>query len=152
MKKGLLIFILSSMMISLQLSAEKKTLTVDEIIRRLDQTDPEIAASRFRVIAARKTAEKSNSAYYPKIELQGLVPVPGGLPGSYGEIGVRGVMISPFHTGNSIGFLGTYTLFDFGRTKNAVKAAEQDELTKKEEARIARINTIQNTLHIYYDC
>lgn len=152
MKKGLFIFIVSNIMIFSQLSAEKKIITVDEIIKRLDQTDPEIAASRFRVIAARKTAEKANSAYYPKIELQGLVPVPGGMPGSYGEIGVRGVMISPFHTGNSIGFLGTYTLFDFGRTKNAVKAAEQDELTKKEEARIARIHTIQNTLHIYYDC
>ncbi len=135
-----------------KLWSEKKEITVEELIERLEQVDPDIAASRFKAIAAKKVTEKSNSAYYPKIELQSLIPVPGGMPGSYGEIGVRGVMISPFHTGNSIGFLGTYTLFDFGRTKNTVKAAEQDEITKKEEAKITRINSIQSAMHIYYDC
>lgn len=132
--------------------SEKKMITVQEVIDRIEQVDPEIAASKFKIIAAKRATEKNNSAYYPKIELQSLVPVPGGLPGSYGEIGVRGVMISPFHTGNSIGFLGTYTLFDFGRTKNTIKASEQDEITRKEESRITRIESIQSALHIYYDC
>ncbi|MCP5513424.1 MAG: TolC family protein [Leptospiraceae bacterium] len=150
--KTLYRLLISLIVLTTSLGAETKVLSVDDVIQRIEEVDPAIAASRFKTLAAKASTEKSKSAYYPKVDLQSLIPVPGGMPGSYGEIGVRGVMVSPFHTGNSIGLLASYTLFDFGRTKNAVKSAEQDEISKKEEAKITRINTVQNTLHVYYDC
>ena len=75
-----------------------------EMIRRLTDIDPEIAASKFRVeeVDGRKTRAKS--AYYPTLELQVLEPVPGSFPGSLGHSRVDGVMVSPYHTGFSAGF------------------------------------------------
>lgn len=131
---------------------EHERITVNDLIQRMDKVDPDIAAAKFKVIAAKKAAEKTKSAYFPKVELQSLLTAPGGLPGSYGDLGVSGVMVSPFHSGQSLGILGSYTLFDFGRRKNAVIAAEREEDTQREDAKITRINSIQRALQIYYDC
>lgn len=132
------------------LHAEDILIGETEMIQRLTNIDPEIAATKFRVSEADGRKTRAKSAYYPSLELQVLEPIPGSFPGSLGHSRVDGVMVSPYHTGFSAGFATTFTIYDFGRTGNKVKEAEQDRQTAELEAKIARIEAVQRGLNTFY--
>ncbi len=121
-----------------------------EMIDVLGKIDPEVAAAKLKMDEAAGRTKQAKSAYFPTLELQVLEPVPGTYPGSLGHSRVDGVMVSPYHSGFSAGFATTFTLFDFGRTSNKVRVAEQDKLTAELEARIARIEAIEKGLNVFY--
>ncbi len=132
------------------LHAEEPLIGEAEMIKRLTDIDPEIAATKFRIDEADGRKTRAKSAYYPSLELQVLEPIPGSFPGSLGHSRVDGVMVSPYHTGFSAGFASTFTIYDFGRTGNKVKEAEQDRQTAELEAKIARIEALQRGLNVFY--
>lgn len=132
------------------LKASDEPIGEKEMIEILGKVDPEIAAAKFRKTEAEGREKQAKSTYYPAVELQVLEPIPGSFPGSLGHSRVDGVMVSPYHTGFSAGFAATYSLFDFGRTGNRVKQAEQEKLTAELDARIARIEVIERGLNIFY--
>ncbi|MBS0617566.1 MAG: TolC family protein [Spirochaetes bacterium] len=135
------------------INADDEIVGDQDIIARLSAIDPKIAATKFLANEADARKTQAQSRYYPTLELQMLEPVPGSYPGSNGhsQSGIHGLMQSPFHVGFAAGFATDFTLYDFGRTSNSVKAAEQDRLTAEIMAKIERIEVVQRGLNIFYN-
>lgn len=135
-------------------SEEKKTetfLTESKIIEIIDSYDPDILAAKLRAEAASEAVRREKASYYPTLDAQASLVPPGSLPGSGSGLGIEGVMASPFRIGQAVGLASSLTIYDFGRTSNAVKAAEFNEKAKKLDIPISRIGVLQNAFQLYYE-
>jgi len=125
-------------------------ITIQEALTRAAQVSPEVAGSRMKDVAAQDRIEVARAGYFPKVDLEALDST--GFPGSTGHLGVAGMVSSPYRSGAAAGIVTTVPIWDFGRTSNAVTAAEHSALSQKEDTNYLRYRVYQTTLQIYYQC
>jgi outer membrane protein len=138
------------MVISIAHAADDSpTLLIMDILRRAENTSPELKAAVERENQARETIKIFQSAYYPDLNLEGIDST--GFPGSTSALGVQGIMGSPFRKGPAAGVVSKLTLYDFGRTRYGVASARQELYAAEQERKILRFRIYQTALRAYFD-
>src|SRR5208282_1581970 len=111
---------------------------------------PQLKADLLNAKAAHKGVGIAQSGYYPSVDLDGIDSW--GFPGSSGDLGIGGLMGSPYRSGTAGGVVARETLFDFGRTFSGVKTAESIEKLRNEEIAIDKYSVDLDALQTFYQC
>lgn len=96
---------------------------------------PEIEAARARLAAAQNTDEIARAGSFPTLHLSALNSI--GLGGSSGATKIPGVVNSPFTKTPSVGADAAWTIWDFGRTSNAIAVARAGQDAAQARVRAA---------------
>jgi outer membrane protein TolC len=151
MKKSKLILIFLLLIFSSKLFAnEKKTLSLDEVMRLAETNSPRLSAAQFHEIAAKKSVDIARSNYFPTLNVEGIDSR--GFPGSSAGVEVTGLMDSPYRSGSSAGVVAQQTIYDFGRTYYDVEASKNEVEFRKQDTRVTLYEVKELALQTYYDC
>ena len=138
-----------------------KPLTLDQVRAIALKFHPSLVANKETVIANKTLVEQSLAVYYPQLNFNnsytalttnfstspvsaptgGAVALPSAAPDRY-----RWTFTNIF----SMGLVATQTIYDFGRTSNAVKINRENVLSSQEDVAITRLNVILNVDQAYY--
>lgn len=147
MKKWFLIFLF--FFVSLQCNAEKKVLSVDEVMRLTELNSPKLSANRFYELAAYKSVDVARSNYFPTLNFEAIDSV--GFPAS-NPVGVTGLMDSPYREGLAGGLVTKQIVYDFGRTFYDVQAACHETEFARQNTRVTLYQIKQLALRAFYEC
>ena len=150
-KKIILITILSALLFSLNAwSADKRPISIDDVLQLSEVNSPSLSASRFHELAARKSIDIARANYFPTLNAEAIDST--GFSGSSGLLGVGGLMGSPYRSGISGGLVAQQTIWDFGRTYYDVEASKRQAELSKQDTRVTLYQVKQLALEIYYEC
>jgi outer membrane protein len=127
-----------------------KEISLHEMLRKAAEVSPQVAGARLREVASQHKMEIEKAAYYPQVNLEAVDST--GFPGSVAHLGISGLLASPFRSGAAAGVSGNIPIWDFGRTMNAVTAAEHDSRAQQEDVKYRRYQVYQTALELYYQC
>lgn len=147
-KSGL--FTLFLILFSSQAIAEKKILSVDEVMQLTEINSPQISADKFRELVAQKSVDVAKANYYPTLSFEAIDST--GFPGSSAATGITGLMDSPFRSGLAAGLVAKQIVYDFGRTYYDVQATKHETEYAKQNTRVSLYQIKQLALVTYYDC
>jgi outer membrane protein TolC len=125
-------------------------LTLAEVLDQAEQASPRLKAAHLQEKAAHEGVGVAKSAYAPSVAAEGIDSW--GFPGSSGALGVGGLMGSPYRSGAAAGLVATDTLFDFGRTYDGVKTAENIESLQREGIDVDKYTVDLDVLQAFYAC
>lgn len=125
-------------------------LTIRQMIDSANQYNPNLKASQSREVQARGDIGIAKSYYLPNLSFQAIDST--GYPASNGELGISGLMGSPYRSELGAGFVLTQNLFDFGRTYYGVRASEAQARSQEKATDVGRYQTDQELLEAYFDC
>jgi outer membrane protein TolC len=128
--------------------APVREITVPEALHLAEENSPELKAAVDRERAAEADITILKSYYYPRFDLEAIDSY--GFPGSSRDLGISGLMSSPFRSGPAAGMTGNLDIFDWGR-KYAVEAAKSDLAAIQEQVSVVRYRVDQAALQIYMD-
>lgn len=97
-----------------------RNLTLDEAIRTAFARHPSLRRAQEEILAAEARTEQARSGYFPQITTSGFAKQ--GLAGASGALGLRGLVTSPLFRDIGASMAALQNLYDFGRTKHAVRA------------------------------
>lgn len=150
MKKYFYSFLLSSLFSAGLFAAEKRMLSIDEVMHLTEVNSPQLSADRFREIAANKTVDIARANYFPTLSFEALDTT--GFPGSSTGTGVTGLMDSPFRKGLAAGLVAEQVVYDFGRTYYDVEASKHASEYTKQNTRVTIYQIKQLALQTFYEC
>ena len=143
------------------LPAPGKPLTLDQARAIALKFHPSLVANKETVIANKAVVEQALAAYYPQVNFNNSYtalttnfstspvssPIGGavGLP-TTGASRYRWTFTDIFSTG----LVATQTIYDFGRTANAVKINRENVASSQENVSITRLTVILNVDQAYY--
>lgn len=136
--------------VCLSMTAQARVLTAPEVLGLVEGHSPEFAASKFAQTAAERTIGIARSGYFPTLDFEAIDST--GFPASSGLTGVGGLMGSAYRSGAAYGVVAKETLWDFGRTSNAVSAAKHDADARKADVQVSLYQAQQEALQVYYSC
>jgi len=130
-------------------SDQPHELNILEVMGRAEHVSPVLKAALARMKAAQESIRIAKSAYFPALNLEGIDST--GFPGSSNLLGISGLMASPFRSGLAGGIVSKLTVYDFGRTRYDVKAAEQELISSFENVKVLRYLVYLTALKLYFD-
>ena len=143
-------FLLAALWIAAPSFGVPRNLSLQEMMNKSAEVSPEIQAARLRSVASQHRIRIAQSGYLPDVSIEAQDTT--GFPGSTGNLGTTGVISSPFRSGAAAEIVATVPIWDFGRTSNAVDAAEH--FAKGDEALVEyrRYEVYTTAVRIYYQC
>lgn len=130
--------------------ADGKEISLRESLDSAQMTSPELKAAQVKEISATSDVAIAKSEYYPKIEAQAIEST--GLSASNSDLGITGVMGSPYRTGFAAGVYALQTLYDFGRTANRLEQLKKAVEGQKQETEIAKYRIDLAVIESYFSC
>lgn len=109
-----------------------------------------ITASQLQNIVAEKDVAIARANCYPTLDFQGIDS--GGFPGSNGQLGIGGMMGSPFRKELGVGFVAQQIVYDFGRTAADIKLNKEKEKYSEANTRVKTYEVQLLALQTYYKC
>ena len=150
MKKCFYFLLLWMPFLSVPCAAEKKLLSIDEVMHLAEINSPKLSAARFHEEAAKKSIDIAKANYFPKLSLEAIDST--GFPGSSTGTQVTGLMGSPYRSGYAAGFVVEQTIYDFGRTYYDVEASKHEAEFSRQDTKVSTYQVKQLALQTFYDC
>src|ERR1019366_4327258 len=123
-------------------------LAVAQVLRMAEVASPDLKAAIERERAAEQNIRVFKSFYYPTFNAEAIDSY--GFPGSSRDLGISGLMGSPYRSGPAAGMTGDLELFDAGR-HYAVQTAEKELEAVRARTQIVRYQIDQRALGIFLD-
>jgi len=127
-----------------------REISLEEVLRTAEENSPHLTVAKLMEIAAAKNADIIASKYFPEIKLDSIYSL--GFPASSGITEVGGIMSSPYRSGLSFGIVAKQSVFDFGRTNHAIKAAKHEVELSEQNTRVKVVEIKSLALQKYYEC
>jgi outer membrane protein TolC len=127
-----------------------RVVTAQEVLNKAAVASPELQSARLHSVAAEARIGVARAGFLPTIDAMAMDST--GFPGSTGDLGLTGLPASPYRVGLSGGVSAEIPIWDFGRTWNAVDAAEHDARSEAEKGNYIQCRTYQTALALYYQC
>jgi len=138
-----------------------KPLTLDQARGIALKLHPSLVANKEIVVANKTVVEQALAAYYPQLNFNNsYTALTTNFSTSTVSSAVGGAIGLPtagpdryrwtFVNIASTGLVATQTIYDFGRTSNAVKINRENVLSSEEDVAITRLNLILNVDQAYY--
>ncbi|HQY65515.1 MAG TPA: TolC family protein, partial [Polyangiaceae bacterium] len=102
-------------------AARAETLTIEDATRLAQERSPRRQEAQALVEGARAAVSVARSGYLPDANLAAVATA--GFGGSTQQLGVRGIINSPYTQHFGAGIEAGWTVYDFGRTSSRVDAA-----------------------------
>jgi outer membrane protein len=131
-------------------AGEKRTMTLDEVLRLAENNSPRLSASRFRELVADKSVDIARANYLPTLRAEAIDDT--GFSGSAGLLGIGGLMGSPYRSGYGAGLVAQQTVWDFGRTYYDVEASKREVELSKQNTKVTLYQIKQLALQTFYEC
>ncbi len=132
------------------LAAEKRIMSIDEVMHLAEINSPQLSADRFRELAAKKSVDIARANYFPTLSFEALDS--SGFPGSSAATGVTGLMDSPYRKGLTGGLVAEQIVYDFGRTYYDVEASKHESEYTQQNTRVSIYQIKQLALQTFYEC
>jgi outer membrane protein len=123
-------------------------LSVAQVLRMAEVSSPDLKAAVERESAAEQNIRVFKSYYYPTFNAEAITSF--GFPGSSRDLGISGLMGSPYRSGPAGGMTGNLELFDAGR-RYAVETAKKELESVRARTQIVRYQIDQRALGIFLD-
>ena len=123
-------------------------LTIPKAMQLAEQASPELKAALQRERVTEQNITILKSFYYPTFDAEAIDSY--GFPGSSRDLGISGLMGSPYRSGPAGGMTGNLTLYDPARGY-ALQASREDVKAVQEQTRVTRFGVDQEALQIYFD-
>jgi len=123
-------------------------LSVAQVLRMAEAASPDLKAAVERERAAEQNVRVFQSFYYPTFSAEAIDSY--GFPGSSRDLGISGLMGSPYRSGPAGGMTGNLELFDAGR-HFSVQTAERELEAVRARTQIVRYQIDQRALGIFLD-
>ena len=131
-------------------ATEPHSLALGEVLRLAKKVDHEISAAQMHEAAVESNISIARSGYLPTVDLDAIYST--GFPGSSGWLGIGGLVGSPYRSGPAFGLVAKETLWDFGRTSNAVEVAKHEAQASKNSTRVISYQVDQDASRLYFEC
>jgi outer membrane protein TolC len=129
-------------------SAQPREVSVPEVLRQAEAASPDLKAALQREQVAERNISIFKSFYYPIFAAEAIDSF--GFPGSSRDLGLSGLMSSPYRSGPTGGMVGDLTLYDPAR-HYALQTARDDLKAIQERTKITRYGVDQFVLSVYLD-
>ncbi len=129
-------------------AAPVRNLVLDEAIRTALARHPSLRRAHEEFLAAEARTEQARSGYFPQITTSGFAKQ--GLAGAAGALGLRGLVTSPFFNNIGVSTAALQNLYDFGRTKHAVRANKWAAVSLNHALEAHRALVALNVQQAYY--
>jgi len=130
--------------------ARAAELSLQDVLSLAEKNSARLSASRFRATAAQSAVGSAKAGYLPTLEWDEMDS--SRLPESGRTAGIGGLVGSPYRSGRASVAVARETLWDFGRTSNAVEAARRDADAAREDVAVSRLEADQAALAAYFEC
>jgi outer membrane protein TolC len=124
--------------------------SLSEALGLAEKNSPGLKAAALKEQAARAGVDVARAGYLPSVALDAVDSW--GFPGSSGYLGIGGLAGSPYRSGAAADLVAHETLFDFGRTRAGVKAAEDARKARHEEIALGKYSVDADVLQTFYQC
>ncbi len=131
-------------------SAHAELLHLSDVLNLSEKNSAAITVAESAAQASKSAIRIARSSYFPTINLEAIDS--SGFAGSNGQLGIGGLMGSPYRSGIAYGVVGKLNVWDFGRTSNAVSSAEHSHLAHKEEILLQLQELDDEATHVFFDC
>lgn len=150
MKASLLVLLLLSSIAAAEtpVLTPSPDLSVAQVLRMAEAASPDLKAARERERAAEQNIRVFKSFYYPTFNAEAIDSY--GFPGSSRDLGISGLMGSPYRSGPAGGMTGNLELFDAGR-RYAVQTAKKELEAVRAGTQIVCYQIDQRALQIFLD-
>ncbi len=132
------------------LTTSARDLTLKEALTKAADASPEVESARLQGVAAQSRIDVARAAFLPTVNLEAVETT--GFPGSTADLHLSGLVASPFRQGAAAGISATVPIWDFGRTSNAVDAAQHEAKVREEAANYERYRVYQTAMSLFYQC
>jgi outer membrane protein len=153
MKLGLLIvsitFISSGISVS-SFAQNSKPITLMDALKEAEQNSPDLKSVRFRQQASKQLVRSAKSAYLPTLDVAAVASQ--GAPGAPALFGVDWNIGATERVGEGAALILKQTLWDFGRTTNAVETAKLSGELEAQTVGVSQSNIDILVLRSYLDC
>src|SRR5579862_2839064 len=123
-------------------------ISVAQALRAAEAASPDLKAAIQREQAAEENIRIFKSLYYPSLNAEAIDSF--GFPGSSRDLGISGLMGSPYRKGPAAGMSADLDLIDFGR-HYSVEAAQRELDAVRARTQIVRYQVDQRALQIFLD-
>jgi outer membrane protein TolC len=128
--------------------AESESLSV--ILKAALQNSQKIQAAHDSEKIAKLRISLAHTGYMPTIYAEAIDSR--GFSGSTGQLGIGGLMGSPYRSGWGYGLVATQPIYDFGRTSNASEHAEKEFDVQKANTELSENEVLKAAFETYLQC
>jgi outer membrane protein len=121
-----------------------------QALQEAEANSPKLKSAHLQTEAAKEQVRSAKSGYMPSVDL--AVIASDGSPGSFGFMGVDNNISANDRIGEGGGATLRQTLWDFGRTANAVKTADSQRELEETNAVLSTSQIDLDVLQIYLNC
>ncbi|PWU12699.1 MAG: hypothetical protein C5B49_15925 [Bdellovibrio sp.] len=130
--------------------ARSEVLTLETVLRKTVEHSEKLKALTEHEHAAEMGVDRARTGYWPTLEAQAIAT--NGFPGSSGLLGIGGLMGSSYRSGPAYGLVATETIYNFGRTANEVRLADDNLQNSHIQSEIEKDKVIAQSLLSYLRC
>jgi len=125
-----------------------RVLSISQVLQRAENVSPALQAAADRERSEQENLTILKSFYYPSLSLEAIDSY--GFSGSGKELGIGGLMGSPYRSGPAAGVTSSVALLDLGR-RSHLEAARQELAAAQDETRIERVRLDQFALQTFLE-
>lgn len=150
MKKTIFLILMMLIITFNAIASNPTVLNLATLLELAESNSELISVEKFNELVAKEAITVARAGFFPTLSFEAIDTT--GFPGSSNFNGMRGLMNSPFRKGVSAGIKSEATVWDFGRTTNAVKSAQFQSQYAKENTKVTAFEVKKLALQVYYEC
>jgi outer membrane protein len=144
------VFILAATL-TLAVNANAKDLKLAYVLAMAEANSKQLSAAKLQEIVAQKSYDIAMAGYYPKVNLESIYTR--GFAGSSGDLGITGVMGSPYRDGGiASGASARQIIWDFGQTSRSVEASSYEAEVARQDTKVTLSQVKLLALQKFYEC